>query len=242
MSRHQNIVILTGAGISAESGLGTFRGAGGLWENHRVEDVATPEAFLRDPKLVHRFYNARRKNLGTVAPNAAHIALARLEQEHWGEVLVITQNVDNLHEQGGSKNVLHMHGELLKARCEQCSEIFDWPDGMDQETPCPSCGQKPTMRPHIVWFGEMPFRMEEIYLALAKADLFMSIGTSGSVYPAAGFVAEIRNQGHAHSIELNLEPSEGHSLFAETRYGPATEIVPAFVDELLAKAEAESGE
>ncbi len=234
--KFRNIVILTGAGISAESGLGTFRGSGGLWEDHRVEDVATPEAFQRDPKLVHRFYNARRQNLGNVKPNAAHIALARLETGHPGSVTLVTQNVDNLHEQAGSSNLLHMHGELLRARCRACASVFDWPEDMDDETPCPSCAARPALRPHIVWFGEMPFHMEEIDAALNQADLFISIGTSGSVYPAAGYVAQIRALGHAHSVELNLEPSEGQNLFAECRYGPATEVVPDYVEEILGGA------
>lgn len=231
--KFENIVILTGAGISAESGLGTFRGAGGLWENHKVEDVATPEAFERDPKLVHRFYNARRQNLGTVKPNAAHEALARLESEHPGNVTIVTQNVDNLHEQAGSRNLLHMHGELLKARCRTCMSVFDWHDDMDDATPCPACDTRPAMRPHIVWFGEMPFHLEEIDAALNTADLFISIGTSGSVYPAAGYVAQISSLGRAHSVELNLEPSDGGSLFTEKQYGPATEIVPGYVEGIL---------
>lgn len=231
--KFRNIVILTGAGISAESGLGTFRGAGGLWENHRVEDVATPKAFQRDPILVHRFYNARRQNLGNVQPNAAHMALARLESEHPGSVTIVTQNVDDLHEQAGSRNLLHMHGELLKARCRACSGVFDWPGDMDDDTPCPDCAARPALRPHIVWFGEMPFHMEEIDAALCEADLFISIGTSGSVYPAAGYVAQISALGRAHSVELNLEPSEGQNLFAEQHYGPATEVVPSYVEEIL---------
>lgn len=231
--KFRNIVILTGAGISAESGLGTFRGSGGLWENHRVEDVATPEAFQRDPELVHRFYNARRRNLGDVKPNAAHIALARLEAGHPGRVTIVTQNVDNLHEQAGSQDLLHMHGELLRARCRACAGVFDWPGDMDDETACPACAARPALRPHIVWFGEMPFHMEEIEAALTEADLFLSIGTSGSVYPAAGYVAQIRALGRAHSVELNLEPSEGQNLFAEQHYGPATEVVPDYVEEIL---------
>ena len=231
--KFKNIVVLTGAGISAESGLGTFRGSGGLWENHKVEDVATPEAFLRNPALVHRFYNARRQNLGNVKPNAAHEALARLESDHRGSVTIVTQNVDNLHEQAGSGNLLHMHGELLKARCRACASTFDWPDDMDDETPCPSCDARPALRPHIVWFGEMPFHLEHIDAALNAADLFISIGTSGSVYPAAGYVAQINALGRAHSVELNLEPSEGQNLFAERHYGPATEVVPDYVEKIL---------
>lgn len=231
--KHRNIVILTGAGISAESGLGTFRGSGGLWEDHRVEDVATPEAFERDPTLVHRFYNARRRNLANVEPNDAHKALAKLETGHAGSVTVITQNVDDLHERAGSRNLLHMHGELLRARCRACSGVFDWPADMDDDTPCPTCATRPALRPHIVWFGEMPFHLEDIDAAINEADLFVSIGTSGSVYPAAGYVAQIRALGRAHSVELNLEPSEGQNLFAECRYGPATDVVPDYVKEIL---------
>lgn len=232
--KFRNIVILTGAGISAESGLGTFRGSGGLWEDHRVEDVATPEAFQRDPLLVHRFYNARRRNLGKVRPNAAHQAVARLEAEHPGRVTLVTQNVDNLHERAGSKNLLHMHGELLKSRCRACTDVLDWPGDMDDQTACPSCAARPALRPHIVWFGEMPFHLEKIDRALNEADLFVSIGTSGNVYPAAGYVAMINALGRAHSVELNLEPSEGQNLFAERHYGPATEVVPDYIGAILA--------
>ena len=234
MTNYQNIVVLTGAGISAESGLSTFRGDDGLWENHRLEDVATPEAFRRDPKLVHRFYNMRRANLGTVRPNPAHKALARLEQEHDGEVLVITQNIDDLHERGGSRNILHMHGELLKVHCRSCAEVFDWSGDIDETVECPDCSVIPSLRPHIVWFGEMPFCMYEIDEALRSCDLFVSIGTSGNVYPAAGFVAQVSAMGRARSIELNLEPSEGVSLFNEARQGPASKLVPEFVERLLA--------
>lgn len=230
---YQNIVILTGAGISAESGLATFRGDGGLWEGHRVEDVATPEAFRRDPVMVHRFYNERRKDLFKVKPNPAHKALARLEGKHKGEVIIVTQNIDNLHQLAGSKNVLHMHGEMLKVRCRQCHQVFDWEEDTSEHLACPSCQAKPALRPHIVWFNEVPFHMEEIEVALYTADLFVSIGTSGAVYPAAGFISMIRSMGKAHSVELNLEPSEGQSLFVETHYGKATKIVPVFVDKLL---------
>jgi NAD-dependent deacetylase len=230
---YQNIAVLTGAGISAESGLSTFRGADGLWEQHRLEDVATPEAFRRDPELVHRFYNMRRANLGTVQPNSAHEALARLEREHDGEVLVVTQNVDDLHERGGSRNVLHMHGELLKVRCRSCAVVLEWSAEIDETVECPTCGIVPSLRPHIVWFGEMPFCMYEIDEALRACDLFISIGTSGNVYPAAGFVAQVRALGRARSVELNLEPSEGVSLFDEVRHGPASKLVPEFVEQLL---------
>lgn len=236
MPSYTNIVILTGAGVSAESGLSTFRGPDGLWENHRLEDVATPEAFRRDPDLVQRFYNLRRAKLRSVEPNAAHKALARLEREHEGRVLIITQNVDDLHERGGSQNVIHMHGQLNKVRCMSCAEVFDWEKDIGEETPCPDCQANPSLRPHIVWFGEMPFNLIEIDMALSESDLFISIGTSGNVYPAAGFISTIRELGTAHSIELNLEPSEGASLFTEAHHGPATKLVPEYVERLLSGA------
>lgn len=235
MSRYRNIVILTGAGISAESGVQTFRGAGGLWEGERVEDVATPQAFAADPLRVQRFYNQRRAGLKTIEPNAAHKALARLEAEHIADVLVVTQNVDDLHERGGSNNLIHMHGELRKARCLSCESVHIWEEDIAVGDACPACGEQDALRPHIVWFGEMPFAMNKIDAALARCDLFISIGTSGNVYPAAGFVETINYYGRAHSVELNLEPSLGSRNFAETRHGPATKIVTQYVDELLAK-------
>jgi NAD-dependent deacetylase len=183
--------------------------------------------------MCHEFYNARRVNVVEAEPNAAHQALAELEGAHPAQVLVVTQNVDNLHERGGSENVLHMHGEMLKGRCGTCGHVAEWPGDMDLGSVCGACGQAGGMRPHVVWFGEMPFEMERIYVELAQCDLFLSIGTSGNVYPAAGFVQDVRGYGKAHTVELNLEPSEGHSLFAEQRYGPATEVVPAYVAELL---------
>lgn len=233
MPHYENIVILTGAGISAESGLSTFRGDGGLWEGRKVEEVATAEAFRDNPDIVQSFYNERRKNLKTVKPNAAHKALSRLERDHKGEVTVITQNVDNLHEQAGSKNVLHMHGELHKARCRVCSEIYEWQEDLSEAQECPKCHARPSLRPHIVFFNEIPLFMEEIEVLVYTADLFISIGTSGSVYPAAGFVSMVRSLGQGHTVELNLEPSEGQSLFAETIYGNATKIVPRYVENLL---------
>lgn len=226
------IVILTGAGISQESGIATFRDAGGLWENVRVEDVATPRAFAKDPARVLAFYNDRRKQLLNVAPNAAHRALARLERECGEPVLVVTQNVDDLHEKAGTEKLLHMHGELLKARCTRCKKAFRWEGDMFRETACPHCGKDRSLRPHIVWFEEMPLFMDEIYDALAACRLFVSIGTSGNVYPAAGFAGEARRHG-AHVLELNLEPSLGASAFHEGRYGRATQVVPAWVDEML---------
>ncbi len=231
----QSIVILTGAGISKESGLDTFRDAGGIWSRVRLEDVATPDAFRRDPQRVQEFYNARRRGLlaSGVEPNDAHRALARLDAEWPGALLLVTQNVDDLHERAGSKRLIHMHGEMLKARCTACAGIVGVADDLTAETSCTGCGGVGTMRPHVVWFGEMPLEMERIYAALAAADLFVSIGTSGTVYPAAGFVAEARAAG-ARTVELNLEPSDGAALFDEAIHGPASIEVPRFVARLLA--------
>jgi NAD-dependent deacetylase len=262
----RNIVILTGAGVSAESGLATFRGADGLWEGHRVEDVATPEAYRRDPALVHQFYDARRARLGTVEPNEAHKALARLDGEWPGELLLVTQNVDDLHERAGSKRLIHMHGELTSGWCLACDERFAWHGPMSpstvrpepveglsfsgseqrQDSPstssgrtevnvCPCCGIAGQVRPDIVWFGEMPYDMERIEDALRRCDLFVSIGTSGAVYPAAGFVQTARYCG-AKTLEMNLEPSQGSIFFDESRIGRAGDLVPLWVDELLQSA------
>jgi len=231
-SQIANIVILTGAGVSAESGLATFRGPDGLWEGHRVEDVCTPQAFQRDPELVHAFYDARRAKLGTVQPNDAHRALARLDAEWSGDLLIITQNVDNLHERAGSKRLLHMHGELTKGWCLACDERFAWSGDMGTAAECPLCAVSETVRPDIVWFGEMPYQMDRIDDALQKADLFVSIGTSGAVYPAAGFVQTARYCG-ARTLEMNLEPSLGSTFFDESRIGPAGHRVPEWVDEIL---------
>ena len=224
-------VILTGAGVSAESGLGTFRDVDGLWTKYRIEDVATPEAFARNPDFVQDFYNLRRRNCLDAAPNAAHFALARLEAELAGEVLVVTQNVDDLHERAGSRRLIHMHGQLLQSLCAACESRQPLKADMPT-TPCPKCGGGP-LRPDVVWFGEMPYQMEEIWEALRNADLFVSIGTSGNVYPAAAFAQDARRAG-AETLELNLEPSEGASDFIEARYGKATDIVPVWVDEVLA--------
>ena len=231
MTQIKRIVILTGAGISAESGIDTFRSAGGLWEQHRVEDVATPEGFARNPDLVLGFYDLRRAALAHVAPNAAHHALARLQAEFSGEVLLVTQNVDDLHERGGSAQVLHMHGELKSALCTACEMRSHWDAPMQDRPPCPVC-RTPTLRPDVVWFGEMPYQMDRIYQALEACDLFVSIGTSGAVYPAAGFVEQARRAG-ARTLELNLEPSEGSHRFHETRLGPASRLVPAWVEDVL---------
>jgi NAD-dependent deacetylase len=227
-----NIVILTGAGVSAESGLQTFRGADGLWEGHRVEDVATPEAFERNPELVQRFYNKRRSRLldGTVHPNPAHLALARLEREYPGQVMLITQNIDDLHDRAGSKHLLHLHGELLKCRCVVCAHTGEIRTDLSTQAICPECDSTGTLRPDIVWFGEMPYHLDEISSALQRADLFVSIGTSGSVYPAAGFVAmAARNK--ASTLELNLEATSRE--FHDRLLGPASEVVPLWVAEVL---------
>lgn len=224
-----NIVILTGAGISAESGLGTFRDADGLWTKYALEDVATPEGFARDPALVLDFYNKRRRNCLDAAPNAAHMALTKLQAATGA--LIVTQNVDDLHERAGSKDVIHMHGELLKQLCHNCGDVRAATAVIEPETPCPAC-QRPALRPDVVWFGEMPYHMERIWEALANADLFVSIGTSGAVYPAAGFAQDARRRG-ADTLELNLEPSEGARDFTSAIYGPATDIVPAWVDSVL---------
>lgn len=228
----RNIVVLTGAGVSAESGLATFRGPDGLWEGHRVEDVCTPEALARDPALVRAFYDARRARLSEVAPNAAHCALARLDAAWTGELLVVTQNVDDLHERAGARRLLHMHGELKSALCAACGSRLPWEGPMSDTSPCPRCGAR-KLRPDIVFFGEMPYDINRIDAALGRADLFVSIGTSGAVYPAAGFVQTARHCG-AWTLELNLEPSAGSYFFAETRLGPASVRVPEWVDELLA--------
>lgn len=226
------IVILTGAGISAESGLRTFRAADGLWEDHRIEDVATPEGFARDPELVLRFYNERRAAAAAAEPNAAHRALAALEADGRHQVLVVTQNVDALHERAGTRALIHMHGTLTGALCAACGHRWPAPAVMRVTDPCPACAAH-AARPDIVWFGEMPYRMEEIWTALRAADLFVSIGTSGNVYPAAGFVADARHTG-VETLELNLEPSMGTRLFDAARHGPATQVVPAWVAEILA--------
>lgn len=228
----RNIVILTGAGVSAESGVATFRGPGGLWEGHRVEDVCTPQALARDPELVHRFYDERRAKLALVEPNAAHRALAQLDAEWPGALLLVTQNVDDLHERAGSTRLLHMHGELKSALCAACGNRIGWEDALPPETECPNCGT-PGLRPDIVFFGEMPYQMERIERALAEADLFVSIGTSGAVYPAAGFVQTARYHG-AKTLELNLDPSEGSLWFGESRMGAAGTLVPAWVAQVLA--------
>jgi len=235
MPEPPDIVVLTGAGISRESGLATFRDADGAWARVRIEDVATPAAFARDPARVHGFYNARRAQLAdtNVMPNAAHRALATLERRWPGAFLLVTQNVDNLHERAGSRRLVHMHGELLRARCNRCGTSHAWIEPLGTDTLCPACFLTGGMRPDIVWFGEMPYQMERIAAALDRCGLFIAIGTSGHVYPAAGFVAEVCRR--AETVELNLEPSESSALFDIAQHGPATLVVPAYVERLLAR-------
>lgn len=237
--KYENIVILTGAGISAESGLQTFRASDGLWCGHRVEDVATPEAFERNPKLVQDFYNMRRRQLAEVNPNAAHLALARLAAEWKGSVTLITQNVDDLHQRAAQQippnanyNFYNMHGELKRVYCTASGRVFYWEADITDSDACACCKETGTLRPHIVWFGEMPHFLDEIDHALATCDLFLSIGTSGNVYPAAGFVQMLKYRGRAHLVELNLEPSQGSHFFDEAIHGPATRIVPEFIKSL----------
>jgi len=228
------IVILTGAGISAESGLGTFRDKGGVWSSHDLAEVATPEGFARDPGKVHEFYNTRRRNMLAAEPNAAHFALCLLEEKLKGEVVVVTQNIDDLHERAGSRNVLHMHGEISRALCDWCALKWDAPVRMQPGDRCPGCGRTET-RPDVVWFGEVPYHLERIDGLLGAADLFAAIGTSGQVHPAAGFV-QVASASGGRTIELNLEPSEITPFFGEVRLGPATEIVPEWVEGLMGSA------
>lgn len=234
-----NVLVLTGAGISAESGIPTFRGADGLWEGHAIEEVATPQGFEANPELVHQFYNARRRKLqsGSIAPNAAHLALAEFEQKNFADsngdsFLLVTQNIDNLHQRAGSRNVLAMHGELLKARCSETNQLFDWTDDLTIDTPHPN---KPslrgTLRPHVVWFGEMPIGLEQIDAAARDADVFVSIGTSSVVYPAAGIVQSTRDS--CRRIEINLDDTSKSDAFNEKYRGPASEEVPRVLKQLL---------
>jgi NAD-dependent deacetylase len=228
----RNIVILTGAGVSAESGIGTFRDKGGLWEQHKVEDVATPQGFARDPDLVLRFYDMRREAIQKAQPNAAHWALAALDADWRGDLLIVTQNVDDLHERAGARRLIHMHGEHLKALCSSCDIRSPWRATLADRPPCPVCGTN-SLRPDVVWFGEMPYQMDEIEAALSRCDLFVSIGTSGAVYPAAGYVRTARHYG-AQTLELNMEPSQGSIYFDESRMGKASDLVPEWVAEVMA--------
>lgn len=232
---HPRIVILTGAGLSAESGVPTFRGVDGLWEGYRIEEVASPEAFKHTPELVHRFYNLRRAALRTVVPNAAHASLVRLEREWPGSFLHITQNVDDLNERAGAQKLLHMHGQLAKVRCVWCRVVLDWHEDLFVETPCPECGKAGKLRPDIVWFGEMPYHIDEITRALETVDFFICIGTSGVVYPAAGFARLAAENGAQRLIEINPESTDISGHFTEHRQGPASVEVPRLVDELLAE-------
>lgn len=233
-SQYKRIVVLTGAGISAESGIRTFRDKNGLWENYKLEDVATLDGYRRDPNRVLDFYNKRRQDFyqGDVQPNAAHYALAELEKNFDGEFLLVTQNIDNLHEQAGSKKIIHMHGELLKARCPKTNQVINWLDDMSTNDLCHCCQYPENLRPHIVWFGEMPLGLDMIYHHLGQADLFIAIGTSSTVYPAAGFVEEAKHVG-AYSIEVNLVASEMQSHFDKLLQGKATQVVPRLVGDLL---------
>lgn len=233
----KRIVILTGAGVSAESGMGTFRDKDGIWTKHSLEDVATPEGFARNPLLVHDFYNKRRAALKGAKPNAAHIALASLEETvtgQGGDFLLVTQNVDDLHEKAGSRAIAHMHGELKRALCTACGAKGPWDADLSVDTECWKCGATGSLRPDVVWFGEVPYHMGRIYRAIAASDLFVAVGTSGEVYPAAGFVEEARGAG-AHTVELNLEPSANARTFTEGRYGPATEVVSEWVEVVVKK-------
>lgn len=232
MTLPSSIAVLTGAGISAESGVSTFRDPDGIWSKVDYRDVATPEGFARNPDLVHGFYNLRRSRIGEYEPNAAHVALAGFEKKYPGNFALVTQNVDTLHEQGGSANVIHMHGQHSSVLCNNCGRREPWEKDLSTEIPCPVCKTPGYLRPDVVWFGETPYHMERIYAALADCDLFIAIGTSGNVNPAARFVQEA-NRGGAHTVELNLEPSEGISDFAEAVHGKATEIVPAYLNGLL---------
>ena len=229
---YRRIVILTGAGVSAESGVDTFRDKNGLWSKIDYRDVATPEGFAANPALVHEFYNMRRRRIAELEPNEAHRALARLERDFAGDVLLVTQNIDDLHERAGSKNLIHMHGEHRSALCTHCGGRSPWDGDMSLDSPCPACAMVGHLRPDVVWFGEMPYQMERIYGALRSADLFISIGTSGNVYPAAQFVQEAGRHG-ARTIELNLEPSDTFDDFDEAIHGPASRVVPSYVDMLL---------
>jgi NAD-dependent deacetylase len=232
------ICVLTGAGISAESGLSTFRAQGGLWEQHRIEDVASLEGFCRNPRLVQSFYNMRRKQVcdPSVQPNAAHKALVELERNWQGEFLLVTQNVDDLHERAGSRKLIHMHGELLKVRCQKSNQVLEWKNDIDEQALCPCCQLNGTLRPHIVWFGEMPLQMDEIHEYLSDCDIFISVGTSGQVYPAAGFVAFAKQMAQARTIEVNMELTPQAMYFDEKRTGSATQLLPLLVQELLSNS------
>ena len=234
MGDPNNIFVLTGAGISAESGLGTFRDRGGIWARFDPMRLATPEAFAADPDTVLDFYDHRRRGVIAATPNAAHVALARAEArlaERGGRLFLCTQNVDDLHERACSRAVIHMHGALLKARCTACAAVASWRDDLGRADACPSCRAVGRMRPDVVWFGEMPMHLDAIEAALAAADLFVAMGTSGAVYPAAGYVRQARKL-KIPTCEINLEPSDNADAFDQARYGPASEAVPAYLADL----------
>lgn len=235
LPENPSIVILTGAGLSSESGIDTFRGQGGIWEKYRIEDVASPDAFKQSPNKVHEFYNLRRRELAdkNIIPNKAHEALAKLTNTLESQVLLVTQNVDNLLERAGAKGILHMHGELIKIRCENCADVRQWDEDISVDTKCPNCRVEGFLRPHIVWFGEIPFGLEMIYRALSHCDLFAAIGTSGAVYPASGFIQEARHGNCDRTVEINPERTEISGFFDEIITGPATQTVPGFVDDLI---------
>lgn len=232
---HPNLVLLTGAGLSAESGVPTFRGVDGLWEGHRIEEVASPEAFKKTPERVHQFYNLRRAALKTVEPNEAHHALVRLEKAWPGSLIHVTQNVDDLNERAGAQKLLHMHGELKKVRCTSCRSVMHWEEDLTLSSFCPECSRAGKLRPDIVWFGEMPYYIEEITRALETVDIFICIGTSGVVYPAAGFARLAAEKGASRLIEINLEPTGISGYFTEQHHGLASLEVPRLVEELLAE-------
>jgi NAD-dependent deacetylase len=234
----ERVFVLTGAGISAESGVATFRDAGGLWERHRIEDVATPEGFQRDPRLVWRFYSERRRHAGAVQPNPAHLALARLGRRLQGRLFLCTQNVDPLHEKAGSAGVAHMHGELLRTRCESCDRAPFADESLHLDG-VPRCGCGARLRPHVVWFGEVPLGLPEIFAALNECDLFVTVGSSGAVYPAAGFVSHLRNVPNvrgqfARCVYVGLEKPENAHSFDECRLGKAGDLLPALFESATA--------
>ena len=232
MSTYKNIVILTGAGISAESGLATFRASNGLWNNHKVEDVATIEAFERNPAYVHEFYNELKKELVKAKPNKAHLAITRLQKEYDANISVVTQNVDTLHEKAGNQNIYHIHGQINQAVCLNCGKILETFGDVDTETVCPHCHIAGMMKPNIVFFGENLLCMDKVDRLLSECDLFLSIGTSGVVFPAASFV-QIAKYNNAKTYEFNLEPTSNNYYFDHHVYGPAGTTLPAFVDEMI---------
>ena len=233
MSRiYKHIVFLTGAGISAESGLATFRSENGLWNNHRVEDVATIEAYLRNPDYVHQFYNDMRPELFKAEPNPAHLAITDLQSNYPAQIDIVTQNVDTLHEKAGNKNIYHIHGQINQIVCLNCGHVFETWGDISSEDKCEKCGVVGMLKPNIVFFGENLLYMDKVDNLLKSCDLFISIGTSGVVYPAAGFV-QIAKMFGADTIELNMEQTSNNRLFDRHIYGPAGTTLPALVQELI---------